>query len=104
MRRGRDLLRANQTLRWVDIAQAEKMCDGRKPFWVFDQKQSNNYSQSEEQGSIQPWLRRTYLSRSYCRWAFSPLLQLGDKRQGVCRQRLLLLECEDGRCGSQKPA
>ncbi|MGC2074888.1 MAG: substrate-binding domain-containing protein [Xanthobacteraceae bacterium] len=45
---GNDLLRANQPLRWVDIAQAEKMCDGRKPFWVFDQKQSNDHSQSEE--------------------------------------------------------
>jgi hypothetical protein len=43
-------LRANQTLRWVDIAQAEKMRDGRrKPFWMFDQKQSNDYAQSEKQ-------------------------------------------------------
>jgi len=43
-------LRANLTLRWVDIAQAEKMYDGtRKPFRMFDQKQSNDYARSEKQ-------------------------------------------------------
>jgi hypothetical protein len=47
---GNDFLRANQTLRWVDITQAEKMYDGtRKPFGIFEQKQSNDYSQSEKQ-------------------------------------------------------
>ena len=44
-------LRANYALRWVNITQAEKMCDGaRKPFGIFDQKQSNDHSQSEKQG------------------------------------------------------
>jgi hypothetical protein len=43
-------LRANYALRWVNITQAEKMCDGtRNPFGIFDQKQSNNHSQSEKQ-------------------------------------------------------
>jgi len=43
-------LRANYALRWVNITQAEKMCDGsRKPFGIFEQKQSNDYSQSEKQ-------------------------------------------------------
>jgi hypothetical protein len=44
-------LRANYALRWVNIIQAEKMCDGaRKPFGIFDQKQSNDHSQSEKEG------------------------------------------------------
>jgi hypothetical protein len=47
---GNGFLRANQTLRWVDIAQAEKMRDGsRKPFGMFTKKRSNDYAQSEEQ-------------------------------------------------------
>jgi hypothetical protein len=34
---GNGFLRANQTLRWVDIAQVEKMRDGsRQPFGMFD--------------------------------------------------------------------
>jgi hypothetical protein len=33
-----NLLRADQALRWINIAYDEKMCDGRRPFLVFDQK------------------------------------------------------------------
>ena len=42
-----NFLRANQTLRWVDIAQTENMCDGRRNV-VFDQHQSND-AQNEKQ-------------------------------------------------------
>jgi len=49
--RRRDSSRPMNALRWVNITQAEKMCDGtRKPCGIFHQKQSNDYSQGEKQG------------------------------------------------------